>query len=370
LLGVAVVGCGLVSKVHFDALKKMESEGLVRLEATCDVIQERAENAGRQYGFKWHTVNYKDIIECKDVDAVWVLLPVGIHCKVSKDLMNAGKHVLIEKPMALNPEECNEMIDSMKRNNVVLAVGHVKRKNEAYRLAKEYVDKYVGPLYLMKSCERWCGANHFLMNLWRSDPRLGGGGIWMDIGCHYLDLFRYIAGEIKRIYLTCNMFPEDIMDQVKIYQRGWREKVKEAYRSFDEFERKISESTLEGNALSCVEFNSGAVGEIDVGWCTKTPEMYYERTEIFGMGGAIIIESPPFYESVSPKIRVYLEKEGNGWIEFPNLPHVTEAFYHQAKEFIGYIEKNDGHSAFEGKRALDLVQAGYLSYKKRHPVEV
>lgn len=370
MLGVAVVGCGLVSKVHLDALKRMESEGLVKLEAVCDGVEERAENSCRTYGFNWYTVDYREIAECENVDAAWILLPVGIHCQVAKDLMNAGKHVLIEKPMALNPEECNEMIDSMKKNQVVLAVGHVKRKNEAYRLAKEYVEKHVGPLYQIKSCERWYGANHFLMNLWRSDPSLAGGGIWMDVGCHYLDLFRYIAGEIKKVYLMCNMFPKHLMKHVKLYERGWRDKVKKAYSSINEFEKKISESQLEGNALACVEFRSGALGEIDVGWCTKTPEMYYERTEIFGIGGAIIIESPPFYENTSPKMRIYIEREGDKWIEFTDLPHVTEAFYHQAKEFLHYIERRETSSAYEGKRTMELIQAGYLSYKMGRPVEV
>lgn len=368
MFGVAVIGCGLVSRVHLESLKRMESEGKISLEVTCDVIEERAKNAANRYGFKSYTTDYRDIIRCKDVDAAFVLLPVNLHCKVSKEFMDAGKHVLVEKPMAINEKECEYMIESMRRNNVTLFVGHVKRKNEAYRLAKEYIQKHISPVYLIKSCERWYGADHFLLNLWRANPSLSGGGIWMDIGCHYIDIFRYMIGEIKRIYLTCNVFPEDLLRKVKHYERGWQEKVKQAYRNLDKFESLMREIRLEGNAVSSVEFNCGALGEIDVGWCTKSPEMYYERTEIFGDGGIIIIESPPFYKPISPKMKIYLE--GEEWNELNNLPPVTDAFYQQAKEFIKAVEKRESDSALDGKRAIEIVQAGYLSYRKRLPIEI
>lgn len=370
MFGVAVVGCGLVSRVHLNALKRLESEGKVSLEIACDVIEERAKDVKCKYKFESYTTNYKDVVRSKDVDAVFVLLPVNLHCKVSEELMNSGKHVLVEKPMAMSKKECIEMIESMKRNNVILYVGHVKRENEAYRLAKEYVDKYISPVYLIKSCERWYGANHFLLNLWRADPEVSGGGIWMDIGCHYVDIFRHIVGEIRRIYLACNMFPEDIMKQVIRYENEWQEKVKAAYGNIEKFEGQLKKKKLEGNALSSIEFDCGALGEIDVGWCTKSPEMYYERTEIFGHGGIIMIESHPFYKPVSPRMKIYLEGESSGWIELTNLMPVPEAFYQQAKDFIHAIERGVSNSALEGMKAIEVVQAGYLSFKKKHPVTI
>jgi predicted dehydrogenase len=370
MLGVAVIGCGLVSRVHLDALKKLEFEGKVSLEIACDLIKERAKDVKHRYKFRSYTTNCKDVARSKDVDVAFVLLPVYLHRKVSVELMNSGKHVLVEKPMAMNKKECIEMVRSMEKNNVILYVGHVKRENEAYRLAKENVDKYISPVYLIKSCERWYGANHFLLNLWRADPASSGGGIWMDIGCHYVDIFRYIVGEIRRVYLTCNMFPEDIMKQVMKYEVGWQEKVKATYGNIDEFEKNVMEKRLEGNALSSIEFDCGALGEIDVGWCTKSPEMYCERTEIFGHGGIIVIESYPFYKPVSPKMKIYLEGESSGWIESTNLTPIPEAFYRQAKSFIHAIERGESNSALDGMKAVEVVQAGYLSFKKKHPVTI
>ncbi|MEM2129671.1 MAG: Gfo/Idh/MocA family oxidoreductase [Candidatus Bathyarchaeia archaeon] len=370
MFGAAVIGCGLVSKVHLDALKRLESDGHVSLEFTCDVIEERAKQSMKKYGFKHYTTHYEDVSHSKNVDLAFVLLPVSSHHKVSIDLMNSGKNVLVEKPMALNTHECQEMIESMKKNKIVLYVGHVKRKNEAYRLAKVYVDKHISPVYLIKSCERWYGANHFLMNLWRANPSLSGGGIWMDIGCHYIDIFRYIVGEMKNIYLMCNMFPEDILKQIKRYEKEWQQKVKDSYRNMEEFESYIKKIRLEGNSLSSIEFCNGALGGIDVGWCTKSPEMYYERTEIFGHGGIIIIESHPFYQPISPRIKIYLENNGGKWNESFNLPFVVDAFYQQAKDFIKAVENGDCSSAFDGKRAIDIVQAGYLSFAKKQPIEI
>lgn len=370
MLSVAVVGCGFVSKAHLEALKKLESEGKVRLEATCDILEERAKEAKAKYGFQWHTADYRDIVSSEDIEIAFVFLPVGLHRTVSDDLMAAQKHVLVEKPMALNERECDEMVKAMERYGVILYVGHVKRKNMAYQLAKTYVEKHIEPVYLIKSCERWYGAEHFLSNRWRANPEMGGGGIWMDIGCHYVDIFRYIAGEIKNIYLTCNMFPLNLMHHVELYEKGWQEKVERAYKSMDDYGRRVQESRLEGNALSSIELDCGAIGEIDVGWCTRTPEAYYERTEIFGEGGAIIIESPPFFVPSPPKMKVYLQKRGSKWIELADLPPVTDAFYHQAREFVGCVQKGECCSALDGKRAIEVVRAGYLSYEKGYPVEL
>ena len=147
---VGIIGCGgIANGKHMPSLKNVKNAEMV---AFCDLIIERAEKAKEQYGTPDAKVyeDYKKLLEDKSIDVVHVCTPNRSHSFISVDALEAGKHVMCEKPMAINSVEALKMIDAAKRTGKKLTIGYQNRqnagsqflKNEA--LAGTFGDMYYG----------------------------------------------------------------------------------------------------------------------------------------------------------------------------------------------------------------------------------
>jgi len=136
---------------------------------------------------------FGQIADNEDIDIIYVVLPNALHAEYSIKAAEAGKHVICEKPMAMNAEECRQMIAACKKAGVKLSVGYrlhfEKHHQEAMRLGQEEV---FGKVRFM---EGGLGFRVRNTQLWRLDAKLGGGGAIMDLGVYPLQAARYITGE-------------------------------------------------------------------------------------------------------------------------------------------------------------------------------
>ena len=120
---IGIIGCGgIATGKHLPALHKLSN---IEMVAFCDLIRSRAESAAKNYGTPDAKVyeNYKELLEDKTIDVVHVLTPNRSHSFISVDAMEAGKHVMCEKPMAINAEEAKKMVDAAKRTGKKLTIG-------------------------------------------------------------------------------------------------------------------------------------------------------------------------------------------------------------------------------------------------------
>ena len=133
---IGIIGCGgIANGKHMPALSKIPQAEMV---AFCDIVVERAEAAAKKYGVEGAKVyeDYKKLLEDKTIDVVHVLTPNRAHSFITVDALDAGKHVMCEKPMAINSAEAKKMLDAAKRNGKKLTIGYQNRQRNDSQFLK------------------------------------------------------------------------------------------------------------------------------------------------------------------------------------------------------------------------------------------
>ena len=196
---IGVIGCGGIANTkHLPAHKANPASELV---AFCDIIIERAEKAKEQYGDKTSKVysDYKQLLSDKSIDAVLVLTHNSEHCRITVDALNAGKHVMCEKPMAMNYEEAKKMIDARNKSGKVLTIGYQNRyRKESMYLKKLAEQGYFGEIYYAEAT----AIRRRAVPTWGVfiDEEKQGGGPLIDIGTHALDLTLFAMNNYEPAY--------------------------------------------------------------------------------------------------------------------------------------------------------------------------
>jgi len=195
-LRIGVIGCGTIGTVHAERYSKCAQ---AELSYVVDLERAKAEKLAASFGAKNVATDYRQILD--KVDAVSVCLPNDLHCPVSVEALKAGRHVLCEKPIALNLDQATQMQAEARKAGKLLAIGVVNRFNDYVNLVRsEIASGALGELYHVS----------FSFKAFRSIPGLGGwfttrkrsgGGVMIDWGIHYLDLALYCIGspQPKRI---------------------------------------------------------------------------------------------------------------------------------------------------------------------------
>ena len=195
---IGIVGCGgIANGKHLPSLAALDNVEIVYF---CDIVRERAEKACEKYGAKGAKVteNYMDVVN-SDVDTVHVCTPNRSHCEISCAAMEAGKHVLCEKPMAINAAEAKKMYDTSVKTGVTLSIGYQNRFTpEAQYVKAEAEDGFFGDIYMARAYairRRAVPTWGVFLNEYEQ-----GGGPLIDIGTHALDLTLWTMNNYKPKY--------------------------------------------------------------------------------------------------------------------------------------------------------------------------
>ena len=199
VIRVGIIGCGgIANGKHMPSLKKVKNCEMV---AFCDIIVEKAEKAAKDFGTPDAKVysDYKKLLEDKTIDVVHVCTPNRAHSFITVDALDAGKHVMCEKPMAINSVEAKKMIDAAKRNGKLLSIGYQNRfRDDSIFLKKETEDGTFGDIYYAKATairRRAVPTWGVFLNEYEQ-----GGGPLIDIGTHALDLTLWMMNNYKPKY--------------------------------------------------------------------------------------------------------------------------------------------------------------------------
>lgn len=178
MLRVGVIGVGVMGKNHVRLYSQMNCE----LVGISDINQELAKEMGERYGVKYYT-NYHDLIP--KVDAVSIAVPTVTHHSVAMDCLREGIHCLVEKPIAFNLHEADEMINEAEKNKLILAVGHIENHNPAVKRLKEIIDTGLIGKPLIISTRR----------IGPFDPRVRDVGVVIDLAPHDIGVIKYLIGK-------------------------------------------------------------------------------------------------------------------------------------------------------------------------------
>lgn len=257
-----IVGCGAISQAHVYAITHTEE---ARLAAVVDISAERAQRLAEVNGCQWFT-SVEDMLEQAAIDAVAVCTASGSHMEPAIAAANAGKHLIIEKPLEVTPERCDAIVSACARNGVLLSGVLQSRFMRANKLVKQAVDSGLfGRLLLGNAEVKWFREkDYYTGSGWRGTWRYDGGGALMNQGIHQVDLLQWMMGPVTAVQAVTR----------RLVHTGIE---------------------VEDLAVAILQFASGAVGVLEAS--TGIAPGYPKRLEIHGASGGAIVEDDVLLKS-------------------------------------------------------------------------
>ncbi|NLC68899.1 MAG: Gfo/Idh/MocA family oxidoreductase [Clostridiaceae bacterium] len=205
-----IISCGMIA--HFHAMSILD-DGRAELAAVCghSSIEKTREFAGK-YGARKVYMDYRELAADKDIDAVCVCSPSGLHGIHAIECMKKGKHVLCEKPLDIKSEVMAEMIDTARDNKVKLGCVFPNRTRSGLRKAKEIIDKGILGKMTIVECQYrgYRPPEYFTSSKWKGTKALDGGGCLMNQGIHAIDTMCWLTGDVKSVYGISRAMLRDI----------------------------------------------------------------------------------------------------------------------------------------------------------------
>jgi UDP-N-acetylglucosamine 3-dehydrogenase len=261
-LRVGVIGCGSIA-IHRH-LPEYSSNNNVELVAVCDINEERAQATAEKYGAKAFT-SYEELVSSGLVEAVSVCTPNYLHAPITIAALNAGLHVLCEKPMATSKQEAEEMIAAAKTNGKKLMIAHNQRFVPSHQRARQLIQSgEVGKIYSFRTAFGHGGPEGWSVDgkdSWFFEKEKAFVGAMGDLGVHKTDLLRYVLGE-------------------EITEVG----------SFVETNAKEF-ATVDDNAVCVLKTESGIIGTLAASWAYTSKED--NSTIIYGEKAILRLEDDP-----------------------------------------------------------------------------
>lgn len=280
---VGIIGTGSISNLHMSGYNALEN---VEVYACCDLNGERAKEYAQKYGIKHVFTDYNEMLKLKELDAVSVCTWNNGHAPATIAALKAGKHVLCEKPPALNTAEALEMKKAAEESGKLLMVGFVRRFGKNTKILQDFINKdYLGDIYFAKtSCVRRVGNPCG----WFSDKKRSGGGPLIDLGVHMIDLSRFLMGKPKAVTVSGATFSKlGPRNNIKAISR---------YRPAD-----VSDyCDVEDSNVALIRFDNGAVLEVETSFSLNMKEEEKLTLELFGSKAGAMME---------PKLEIYTVSE-------------------------------------------------------------
>jgi len=200
MLGIAIIGAGAIANVHADAFLQHKDRCQVRV--VSDLFVEKAQEMIDSKGLTGAVAckDYQDVILRDDIDVVAICLPPKTHCEVAVAALEAGKHVLVEKPMATSLEECDKMIEAARKSGKLLSpVAQNRYKTPNHKVHELLESKQAGrPLHITVNSLWWRGPNYYDI-WWRGTWDTECGGCVTSHAVHHLDLLQWFVGMPKSV---------------------------------------------------------------------------------------------------------------------------------------------------------------------------
>lgn len=204
-LKVGLIGAGGVARAHLRAYGQFSER--VKLVAVCDINQDAAGERAREAGAEEVFSNVDTMLQESDIDAVDICTSHDSHAPLAIAAAQAGKHVLVEKPMACSLAECREMVRAAESAGVMLMVAQVQRYSPAYRGIRKVIQSgELGSIRAIRVDAMQNGPETLRRNNWLLDGTRAGGGIVISVAVHKIDLLRYLIGEVGRVTALCRTF--------------------------------------------------------------------------------------------------------------------------------------------------------------------
>ncbi len=270
---IAIIGAGNIAKTHLDSYKTIDEVEIVGI---CDINFDKANKVADQYGILKRFASVDEMLKNVEADGADVCVWNCNHAECSIEALEAGLHVLCEKPMAFNTEEAIKMKEVADRNNRVLLIGFVSRFRNTSKILKDFIEVgTLGDIYLTKACyTRRCGNPLG----WFADKSRSGGGPVIDLGVHVIDLNRYLMGNPKPVSVYAVTF-DKFGKRDNLKTEGWHPQDATPNDPCD----------VEKHALAIIRYENGKVTQLETSY-----DMHGEaktQNDFYGTKGGALLDN-------------------------------------------------------------------------------
>ncbi len=194
---IAIAGCGAIHSVHADAILNTPC---TRLYAVVDINETRAKETSVKYGCRYYT-GFMDMLKDENIHAVHICTPHYLHASMAIAAMEHGKHVLVEKPMAISPGDALKMIEKSESTGMKLGICYQNRYNATSQKMKEFLDSgESGKILGARAFVTWHrDQSYYAGAQWRGTWDKEGGGVLINQSIHTLDLLQWFLGDVSRL---------------------------------------------------------------------------------------------------------------------------------------------------------------------------
>lgn len=334
-VGLCIIGTGRAGMIHGNNFNgRIPGAKLVAL---CDPSKESLKTAAASVGDVKSYEDYREALADEAINAVVIACPTKFHCEIAVAAAAAGKHILCEKPMAMNERECEEMIRAAKSYGVKLQVGFMRRFDESFQEAKRQIETgEIGEVVLVKSHTR--GPSE--PREWMYDIEKSNGPL-AEVSSHDIDTARWFIDS----------------EPLRVYAVGGNYRCREVTEQYPDFY---------DNILVSVEYENGMSASIEGAQYVEYG--YDARVEILGTKGVICLG-----ELHDKKLLTCTKNQG---VSRPVMKSWTklfkEAYLTEDKSFVDSIEKDEPVKVTgeDGLAAVRLVRAGNQSFKTKQVIEL
>ncbi|MBU7318565.1 Gfo/Idh/MocA family protein [Paenibacillus oleatilyticus] len=273
-LKIAIIGCGgIANGKHLPSLSRLEQ---VELVAFCDIISDRAEEAKAKYGSAEAKVyeDYKTLLQDASIDVVHVCTPNDSHAEITIAALEAGKHVMCEKPMAKTAADARRMVEAAKRTGKKLTIGYNNRfRADSLYLKRICEEGELGDIYYAKAH----AVRRRAVPTWGVflDEEKQGGGPLIDIGTHALDL---------TLWLMDNYEPKAVLGTA-FHKLSGKENAANAWGPWDP-----KKFTVEDSAFGMIVMKNGATIMLESSWALNTLDVKEAKSTLCGTEGGADME--------------------------------------------------------------------------------
>jgi predicted dehydrogenase len=334
-VGICVIGSGRAGLIHAGNFAKNIKHA--KLIAFVDPAKEQLELAKNEFGVENLYSNYSDALNNDKIDAVIIATPTVFHKEIAVAFAKQGKHILCEKPMAMNVAECEEMIAETEKNKVKLQIGFMRRFDKSFIAAKQRIEAgEIGDVVVVKSLTH--GPS--IPKPWQYDIKKSNGPL-AEVNSHDIDTLRWFTGgEFREVYAIAGNY-----------------RCPEAKEGFPDFYDNVSMVSSFTNGMQ--GFIGGAVS---VGYG------YDARVEIVGTNGVLFIGNLQENTVVSiGKNDGMKQSVVKSWRDL-----FAQSYLEEDQSFINCIleDKPPVASGTDGKMAVQVVNAGNTSIIEKRPVKL
>ncbi|MCY9509599.1 Gfo/Idh/MocA family oxidoreductase [Paenibacillus larvae] len=322
---LGIIGCGgIANGKHMPSLAKLDN---VEMVAFCDIIKERADQAKEQYGTEGAAVyeNYQDLLKDESIDIIHVCTPNDSHADITIASLEAGKHVMCEKPMAKTAADARRMVEAAKRTGKKLTIGY----NNRFRSDSQYLNKVcqeggLGEIYFAKAH----AIRRRAVPTWGVflDEEKQGGGPLIDIGTHALDLTLWMMNNYK---------PKVVLGKA-YHKLSGRENAANAWGPWDP-----AKFTVEDSAFGMITMENGATIILESSWALNALDADEAKCTLCGTEGGA---------DMKDGLRINGEKHGKLFTNHIELNASGVAFYDGVSEEAPDVEMKMWIDAIENDK--------------------